>query len=80
MSFDEIILWNSIYFIALRFPQPIVMMSSAHVNAYVLNFELTRGEITQSVNIKLDTGYGADLVITKEIANALNLGDEDFVV
>ena len=56
------------------------MMSSAHVNAYVLNFELTRGEITQSVNIKLDTGYGADLVITKEIANALNLGDEDFVV
>ena len=53
MSFDEIILWNSIY------------------------FKLTRGEITQSVNIKLDTGCGADLAITKEVANALNL---DFVV
>jgi hypothetical protein len=80
MSFDEIILWNSIYFIALRFPQPTGIMNLAHVNSYVLNFQLTCGEITRSANIKLDTGCGADLVITKEIANALNLGDEDFVV
>ena len=43
-------------------------------------FSTRRGEITRSANIKLDTGCGADLVITKEIANALNLGDEDFVV
>jgi hypothetical protein len=68
------------YFTALRFPQPTGIMSSAHVNAYVLNFQLNRGDITRSVNIKLGTGCGADLVITREIANALNLVDADFVV
>jgi len=67
-------------FDSTSFPQPTGMMTSAHVNAYVLNFQLTRGEITQSANIKLDPGCGADLFITKEIANALNLGDEDFLV
>ena len=55
-----------LYFIALRFPKPTGMMASAHVNTYVLNFKLTRDKISISVNIKLDTGCGADLFITQE--------------
>ena len=63
-----------------RLPQPTGMMTSAHVNAYVLNFQLTNEQFSVSVNIKLDTGCSADLVITDEIANALHLSDNDFTV
>jgi hypothetical protein len=55
-------------------------MASEHVSAYVLNFQLTGNGISQSVNIKLDTGSSADLVITEEIAISLNLGKDDFEV